>query len=114
MKQGVIAALLALLSASAAAYELKCSSEMRGIDRSRCERHERIFAKCGPIKSEGHFTCDRDYLVAHPLECKALIGEDVARCEAEVAAFKACEPRLGREFMRCVREEIKVVPTGRP
>jgi hypothetical protein len=112
VKQGTAAALFALLCASAGAQDFKC--EMRGFDRARCERHERMFAKCGPIKSEMHFACDRDYLVAHPLECKALTGEDVARCEAELAAFKACEPRLGREFRRCVREEIKVVPTGRP
>ncbi len=106
-----IGLLLTLAAGAAAAHEFNCAARS-GIDRARCERHEKMFAKCGPIKGEAHFVCDREFLLAHPLQCTALAGDDVKRCEAEVAAFKVCEPKPGREFMRCVRDEIKVSPMG--
>jgi hypothetical protein len=106
-----IGALLTLAATAAAAHEFKCG-ERSGIDRARCERHEKMFAKCGPIKGEAHFVCDREFLLAHPLVCTALAGDDVKRCEAEVTAFKTCEPKPGRELMRCVRDEIKASPMG--
>jgi hypothetical protein len=70
-----------------------------GIDRARCRRHRRMAQRYGPIQGEAHFACDRDSLLAHPPDCKTFAGNDARRCEAEVAAFKTCEPRAGREFM---------------
>jgi hypothetical protein len=112
MKRATMALSFALMGVSAAANEFKCN-ERTGIDRARCERHEKMFAKCGPVEGEAHFVCDREFLIAHPLECKVLTGDDLARCEAEVAAFKVCELRQGREFVRCVRDETKTSPMGR-
>lgn len=105
--------LLSLLAAAApaAAHEMDCS-QRTGIDRARCERHQRMFERCSPVKGEEHFACDREFLLAHPLDCSALQGDDAKRCAAEVAAFKTCEPQAGRAFMRCVRETIKASPMG--
>lgn len=95
------------------AHGIDCSGRS-GIDLARCERHQKMAARCGPIKGEAHFVCDREFLLAHPLECKVLAGDDGKRCQAEVAAFKTCEPQAGREFMRCVRDEVKASPMGAP
>lgn len=107
------ALLLAMLAAAPAAqaHEMDCS-QRTGIDRARCERHQRMFERCSPVKGEEHFVCDRELLLAHPLDCGALQGDDAKRCAAEIAAFKACEPQAGRAFMRCVRDTIKASPMG--
>lgn len=102
---------LLLAAHPSAAHQFDCQ-QRTGIDRARCERHERMFAKCGPIKGEAHFVCDREFLLAHPLDCKALAGEDAQQCRCEVDAFAFCEPNAGREFMRCVRERAKASPMG--
>jgi hypothetical protein len=111
MRLAPVLTALGIVCTPAAAHEFKCAEKI-GIDRARCERHEKMFAKCGPLKGEAHFVCDREFLLANPLQCTALAGDDVKRCEAEVAAFKVCEPKSGREFMRCVRDEIKASPMG--
>lgn len=111
---GGVLAMLVLAAgprAEAQSHRFDCA-QRTGIDRARCERHERMYAKCGPIKGEAHFACDREFLLAHPLQCTALAGDDAKQCQAEVAAFKTCEPKAGREFMRCVREQIKASPMG--
>jgi hypothetical protein len=97
--------------AGAQAHTVECG-QRSGIDRARCERHQKMAAQCGPLKGEAHFACDREFLLANPLVCPALAGADVQRCEAEGAAFKTCEPKPGGEFMRCVRDEIKASPMG--
>ncbi len=71
-------------------------------------------AQCGPIKGEAHFVCDREFLLANPLQCSGLDGDDAKRCAAEAAAFKVCEPQQGREFMRCASERMKASPMGQP
>lgn len=96
---------------SAQAHEMDCSARA-GIDRARCERHQRMYERCSPVKGEEHFACDRGFLLAHPLDCSTLQGEDAKRCAAEVAAFQTCEPQPGRAFMRCVRDTIKASPVG--
>jgi hypothetical protein len=83
-----------------------------GIARARCERHERMYAKCGPIKGEAHFVCDREFLLAYPLDCSQVGFADAQTCEAERAAFIKCEPQQGRAFIRCVRTEIDASPMG--
>lgn len=91
------------------AHEVQCEN-MDGIKLARCERHQKMAQKCGPIKGEAHFACDREYLIASPLDCKKLSGKDAAQCIAEDKAFKTCEPQAGQEFMRCVRKEIDASP----
>ncbi len=83
-----------------------------GIQKLRCERHDRMAAQCGPLKGEEHHVCDRSYLLANPLVCTALPAAEAMRCEAEKAAFKTCEAQAGRAFMVCVRETIKESPMG--
>lgn len=91
------------------AHEVKCEN-MEGIKLARCERHQKMAEKCGPIKGSAHYECDRDYLIVNALDCKKLTGKDVAQCAAEGKAFKTCEPQPGQEFMRCVRKEIDASP----
>lgn len=113
----IVGAALALASiglprtAMAQAHEFKCDTRS-GIDRARCERHEKMYVRCGPLEGEAHFVCDREFLLANPLDCSALTGEDASRCEAEVKAFKACQAQPGRAFMRCVRDAIRASPMG--
>lgn len=87
-------------------------SQRSGIAKARCERHEKMFAKCGSIAGEAHFVCDREYLLAHPLDCSAIDSGDRKLCAAEIAAFTTCEAKPGRGFMRCVRGEINASPMG--
>lgn len=83
-----------------------------GIENLRCRRHEKMFARCGPLKGEAHFVCDREFLLANPLQCSGLDPADTSRCEAELAAFKSCEVKPGRDFLVCVRETMKASPMG--
>jgi hypothetical protein len=68
--------------------------------------------KCGPLKGEAHFVCDREFLLANPLSCKPFTGKAGAECEAELKAFQTCEPKQSREFMKCVKETTGISPMG--
>lgn len=87
-------------------------NKAESINKSRCERHEKIAEKCGPLKGDAHFACDREYLLANPLLCKTMNGKDGDSCKAEVAAFKSCEANQGREFMKCVYKATGESPMG--
>lgn len=104
---------LPLLPLPAQAHELDCAKQT-GLQLARCERHQKMFAKCSAVPGEAHFACDREFLLSNPLQCKALAlpADEARRCDAELAAFKTCEPRPGREFMRCVRDTTKESPNG--
>lgn len=91
------------------AHEVKCEN-MAGIKMARCERHQKMAEKCGPIKGEAHYACDREYLIANPLSCTSLAGKDATQCAAEAKAFQTCEAKPGKEFMVCVRKEIDANP----
>ena len=91
------------------AHEVKCTN-LDGIKLARCERHQKMAEKCGPIQGPAHYACDREYLIANALDCKKLSGKDAAQCVAEGKAFKTCEPQAGQEFMRCVRKETDASP----
>jgi len=106
------AAVAASVAWGAPAHTIDCSGRS-GIELARCERHQKMAERCGPIKGEAHFACDREFLLANPLRCDGLAGDDQKRCAAESAAFKTCELQQGREFMRCVSDEIKASPMGR-
>ncbi|MBL8517935.1 MAG: hypothetical protein JNM76_13315 [Betaproteobacteria bacterium] len=107
----IVLMLLSLLPSHAAAHVGSCD-EKSGVEKARCERHQKMFDKCGVLKSEEHFVCDRAFLLANPLDCGKQTGEEKAKCEKEIAAFKICEPQAGREFMRCVRKEAGSSPMG--
>jgi hypothetical protein len=83
-----------------------------GVDKARCERHEKMAEKCGAIKGPAHHTCDREFLLANPLSCKTLTGKAAAACEAEAKAFKTCEPKLGNDFIKCVKDNTGESPMG--
>ena len=89
---------------------LKLSKE--GFDKVRCERHEKMFEKCGSIKGPAHHQCDRDFLVANPADCSKLSDKAAAACNAENRAFKNCESNQGTAFMQCVKKETGDSPMG--
>jgi hypothetical protein len=104
---------MTLMSASSALLAHVSNCEKReGVEKLRCERHEKMFAKCGPLKGAEHHACDREFLLANPLVCKPLAGKAAEVCEAEVKAFKTCEPKQGREFAMCVRDAVGSSPMG--
>jgi hypothetical protein len=80
--------------------------------RARCQRHDLMFAQCGPLKGDAHFACDRTFLLAHPLDCSGFTGRDAAKCAAEGAAFKSCEAKPGRDFVACVIDATDESPMG--
>lgn len=86
--------------------------EKVGIEKARCERHQKMFDKCGVLKGEEHFVCDRQFLLANPLDCSKQSGEEKNKCDKEIAAFKTCEANPGLAFMRCVRKEAGSSPMG--
>jgi len=104
-------ALLLSLALPALAHPVQCD-KAAGIDKLRCERHEKMAAQCGPLKGEAHHDCDRSFLIANPLACAAMGAAEATRCEAEKAAFKTCEARAGRAFVVCVRDTTKESPLG--
>jgi len=110
----LIAASLLLISAneSAAAGHVGDCAKKSGVEALRCERHMKMAEKCGPLQGEAHFQCDREFLLANPLNCGPLKGDAVIACKAEVASFKTCEAKSGREFMACVKKETGQSPMG--
>lgn len=107
-----IALLLACLALPAAAQHTFDCTKRSGVEKARCERHEAMFARCGPLKGDAHHACDREFLLAHPLKCGTLSGDEAVKCEKEVAAFATCQPQPGREFVRCVRQSTGESPMG--
>jgi hypothetical protein len=87
-------------------------SKKAGVEALRCERHMKMAEKCGPLKGDAHFQCDREFLLANPLNCGPLKGEEAKACGAEVVSFKTCEPKAGRDFMICVKKETGQSPMG--
>lgn len=106
-----LSALASTLAPPALADNVDCG-ERRGIDLARCQRHQKMAAHCGKVTGEAHFACDREFLLAQPLDCKALPADAQSACQAELDAFKVCKPKPGAEFMRCVRDTTKVSPVG--
>jgi len=95
----------------AEAHVGECAKK-EGMEQLRCERHEEMAKKCGPVKGEAHFICDREFLLANPIGCKALTGKVLSACAAEQKAFKTCEPNMSREFMKCVIKSTGESPMG--
>lgn len=76
---------------------------LAGIAKARCERHERMYEKCHAIRGEAHHECDRQFIVANPLDCSTLSADDTRACEQDREAARACSAESGRGFLRCVR-----------
>jgi hypothetical protein len=87
-------------------------SDREGVEKARCERHTKMADKCGPLKGDAHFACDREFLIANPLDCTKLADMAKTSCEAETKALKTCEPRQGREFLKCVKTTTGESPMG--
>jgi hypothetical protein len=85
-------------------------SRITGIKQAHCERHEWMYGKCHAIRGEAHHECDRQSILANPLDCAKLSGADVEACRAELEATKNCEDRRGSEFFRCMREALVADP----
>ena len=117
MVLAIVPATLLLTSAVAADHKAHKAhvgdcGKKDGVEKLRCERHSKMAEKCGPLKGEAHFVCDREFLLANPLICKPLEGKQAEACEAELKAFKTCEAKPGREFMKCVKETAGQSPMG--
>lgn len=83
---------------------------LAGIAKARCERHERMYEKCHAIRGEAHHECDREFIVANPLDCGVLISNDARACENEREAVRACTAESGRGFFRCVSGLLRADP----
>jgi hypothetical protein len=106
-------AAVAITSSSLAAGEHVSGCDKKdGVEKLRCERHVKMAEKCGPLKSEAHFACDREFLIANPLDCAKLSDAAANSCTAETKAFKSCETNQGREFMKCVAKTTNENPMG--
>ena len=107
----LLAFLLTTCSAFAQSHVGDCTKK-DAVEKARCERHEKMAEKCGPLKGEAHFVCDREFLLANPLSCKPFTVKAGAEGEAELKAFQTCEPKQSREFMKCVKETTGISPMG--
>jgi hypothetical protein len=87
-------------------------AKKEGVDKVRCERHSKMAEKCGQLKGDAHFACDREFLMANPLDCSKFSGKAADACNAEVKAFKTCEANQGHEFMKCVKATAGESPMG--
>jgi hypothetical protein len=107
----VLAALVAAVPAAAQqhGHHADCKA-LDGLKKARCERHEKMFAKCHAIAGEAHHECDREFIVANPLDCPALQGDDLARCNAEREAVASCKDQVGRAFFSCVGATLRADP----
>jgi hypothetical protein len=107
-----MALLLALLPLAVHAqpgHDADCAM-LGGIGKARCERHQRMSGKCSPIKGEAHLDCDRDFLIANPLDCVSLKGADRSACVAEREALVVCRGQCGRGFFECTMERLRTDP----
>jgi hypothetical protein len=102
---------LLALAAPTIAHTSDCAKK-DGMEKLRCERHVEMAKKCGPLKGEAHFICDREFLLANPISCKPLTVKALVACEAEQKAFKTCEPKMSRDFMKCVKDTAGESPMG--
>jgi hypothetical protein len=112
-KLAITAVALSFVSTSFAAGGHVSGCEKKdGIEKLRCERHLKMAEKCGPLKGDAHFACDREFLIANPLDCMKLEDKAATSCTAETKAFKTCETNQGRDFMRCVVTTTNESPMG--
>ena len=112
---GLLALTLALCSFTAltnGAEHVTGCDKKEGIDKMRCERHVKMAEKCGPLKADAHFACDREFLIANRLDCDTLSNKAADSCVAETKAFKTCEANQGRDFMKCVMNTTSESPMG--
>jgi hypothetical protein len=113
IKTAITATALLFVPASFAADGHVSGCEKKdGIEKLRCERHLKMAEKCGPLKGDAHFSCDREFLIANPLDCVKLADKAADSCVAEAKAFKTCEAKQGREFMKCVVTTTSESPMG--
>ena len=103
---------LAFGVAGAASAHVADCSRFDGVAQLRCERHVRMMDKCGLLKGTAHHACDREFLLANPLNCSVLKEGQRTLCDAELKAFKTCEPKPGVEFMGCVKQSTGASPVG--
>lgn len=99
-------------SSFAAGGHVGACEKKEGIEKPRCERHLKMAEKCGPLKGDAHFVCDREFLIANPLDCVKLADKAANSCAAETKAFKTCEANQGRDFMKCVANTTNESPMG--
>ena len=106
------AAILFVPTSFAAGGHVSGCDKKDGIEKLRCERHVKMAEKCGPLKGDAHFACDREFLIANPLDCVKLVDKAADSCVAEAKAFKTCETNQGHDFMKCVASTTNESPMG--
>ena len=100
------------VAAAAPQSHVGACDQKDAVEKARCQRHEKMFEKCGAIKGPAHHACDREFLLATPLDCKPFTGDAAKRCLAEGEAMQACKAKEGREFVGCVKEKGGESPMG--
>lgn len=90
-------------------YVSDCTT-LAGISKARCERHERMYEKYHAIRGEAHHECDRQFILASPLDCSTLSADDARVCEQEREAVRACSAESGRGFLRCMSGLLRADP----
>jgi hypothetical protein len=91
------AGIFASFSLGTSAHVSGCDKK-EGIEKMRCERHIKMAEKCGPLKGDAHFACDREFLIANPLDCTKLTDKAADSCAAETKHSKHVKPIKGVNF----------------
>jgi len=106
------ALLLSLSFALPATAHVGSCDEKEGVEKARCERHQKMFDKCGILKGDEHHRCDSDFLRVNLLDCGKFKDAEKAKCDKELTAFKTCDAQHGMEYKRCLRKEAGSSPMG--
>jgi len=100
---GLIVACGAMLMAGSGAVfaqQRDCSKAPEGV-KAQCEARNKADAKCGKMEGDARRICQRDEL---PRDCAK--SDNKARCEAEVAAHKACRGDA-KTYRACYESKTK-------
>jgi hypothetical protein len=102
LKSLLLAASAALLIGSTGAYaqQRDCSKAPEGA-KAQCEARNAADAKCGKLEGDARRICQRDMI---PRDCAK--ESNKARCEAELAAHKACRSDA-KTYRQCMESKSK-------
>ena len=94
----VCGAVIMTTSGAAFAQARDCSKAPEGA-KAQCEARNKAEAKCGKLEGDARRICQRDEV---PRDCNK--SENKARCEAEVAAHKACRGDVAK-YRACMESK---------
>ena len=99
---GVVVAVSAMtFGAGSALAQRDCSKAPNAEVKAQCESRNAAEAKCGKLEGDERRICQRDAL---PRDCSK--ADNKGRCEAEVAAHKACRGDA-KTYRTCFEGKMK-------